>query len=98
MSLDVVKDFLGLIGALAMAVPFFKDFIRRLRRDEVRSLKRVFAPFAKALDKAEVEHTAAMEKASNGDLGFMICGVILLASSFGVSLYISAHHSAASCG
>ena len=96
MSLDVLKDLLGLLGALSMAVPFFKDFFRRLGRDEVRNLRRVFAPFAKALDKVEVEHTSDMEKASNWDLFFMILGAVLLAGSFAVSLCISAHHSTTS--
>jgi len=98
MSPEVIKDLLGLLGALVMAVPFFKDFVRRLSRDEVRDLRRVFSPFAKALNKAEVEHTAAMEKASAWDLGLMILGVVLVAASFAVSLYISAHHPSVSAG
>jgi hypothetical protein len=92
MSLDVLKDLLGLLGALAMAVPFFKDFFRRLGRDKVRRLRRVFAPFGKALDNAEVQHTTAMERASGWDLAFMMLGVTMLTASFAVSLYISAHH------
>jgi hypothetical protein len=52
----------------------------------------VFAPFAKALNKVEVDHTSDMEKASNWDLTFMILGVLLLAASFAVSLWISTHH------
>jgi hypothetical protein len=91
MSLDVLKDLLGLLGALAMAVPFFKDFLRRLRRDEVRRLRPVFAPFSKALNKAEMEQTTAMERASSWDLAFMMVGVTLLSASFALSLYISAH-------
>jgi hypothetical protein len=91
MSLDVLKDLLGLLGALAMAVPFFKDFLRRLRRDEVRRLRPVFAPFGKALNKAEMEQTTAMERASRWDLAFMMIGVSLLTASFALSLYISAN-------
>jgi hypothetical protein len=91
MSLDVLKDLLGLLGALAMAVPFFKDFLRRLRRDEVRRLRPVFAPFGKALNKAEMEQTTAMERASRWDLAFMMIGVSLLTASFARSLYISAN-------
>jgi hypothetical protein len=92
MCLDVLKDLLGLLGAIMMAVPFFKDFVRRQSRDEVRRLRRVFSPFGKALANVEVQHTTAMERASRWDLGFMMIGVSLLIASFAVSLYISTHH------
>jgi hypothetical protein len=92
MSLDVLKDLLGLLGATAMAVPFFKDFLRRMSRDRIRRLRRVFASFGKALENAEVHHTTSMEAASRWDLAFMLFGVMLLIASFAVSLCISAHH------
>jgi hypothetical protein len=91
MSLDVFKDLLGLVGALAMAVPFFKDFRNRIGRDEVRRLRGVFSAFGKSLGSAELVHTADMERASAWDLGFMLAGAFLLMASFAVSLYISAH-------
>jgi hypothetical protein len=87
MSADVLKDMLGLLGALIMTVPFFRDFVRRLRRDQVRELRPVFAPFAKALGKAESEQTVEMEKASRGDLMMMLAGLLLLTASFGISLW-----------
>ena len=88
MTLEIVKDLFGVLGALTMAVPFFRDFVGRLRRDQTRALRPVFAPFAKALRKAETEQTAAMEKASFVDLFLMLAGLIFLAVSFSISLYI----------
>lgn len=91
MPLDVLKDLLGLLGALIMAVPFFRDFVRRVRRDQARALRPFFAPFAKALRKAETEQTAEMEAASLLDLSLMLAGLIFLAASFGIGLYIGLH-------
>jgi hypothetical protein len=91
MTLDTLKDLFGLLGALVMTVPFFRDFARRLRRDQVRVLRPVFAPFAKALDQAETQQTTEMERASRGDLTMMLAGLLLLMASFGISLYIGLH-------
>jgi hypothetical protein len=92
MSLEVLKDLLGLLGGLTMAVPFFKDFLRRRQRDDVRELRPVFTPFARALDKAEMEQTSEMERASGADLVLMLVGLALLIASFAVSLYIGLSH------
>jgi hypothetical protein len=72
MSLDVLKDLAGLLGAVAMGVPFFRDFRRRMGRDEVRKLRPVFTPFSGALKRAEEEQTADMERASLWDLAWML--------------------------
>jgi hypothetical protein len=90
MSLDVLKDLLGLLGGVMMAVPFFRDFLRRRQRDDVRELRPVFTPFSGALDKAEREQTMDMERASRADLLWMLIGLALLIASFAVSLYMSA--------
>lgn len=92
MSLDVFKDLLGLLGGVTMAVPFFKDFLRRRQRDDVRELRPVFTPFARALAKVEMEQTSDMERASRGDLLWMLTGLGLLIASFAVSLYIAVSH------
>jgi hypothetical protein len=92
MSLDVIKDLLGMLGGVAMAVPFFKDFRRRLDRDQVRDLRPVFTPFARALEQTEIKQTVQMERASSGDLLWMLGGIALLIASFTISLYISASH------
>ena len=91
MTLEVIKDLFGVLGALIMAVPFFRDFVRRIRRDQTRALRPVFAPFAKALRKAETEQTAEMEAASFFDLSLMLAGLLFLAVSFSISLYIGLH-------
>jgi hypothetical protein len=90
MGLDVFKDLLGLLGAVMMAVPFFRDFLRRRQRDDVRKLRPVFTPFAGALNKAEVEQTSEMERASRSDLLWMLTGLALLIASFAVGLYVGA--------
>jgi hypothetical protein len=92
MSLDILKDLLGLLGGAAMAVPFFRDFLRRRDRDEVRALRPVFTPFARALKKVETEQTEDMERAGYADLVWMLGGLALLIASFAVSLYISITH------
>jgi hypothetical protein len=96
MSLDVIKDLLGLLGGVTMAVPFFRDFLRRRQRDDVRELRPVFTPFVRALDKAEMEQTGEMERASRADLLWMLIGLALLIASFAVSLYIGTTRWAAS--
>lgn len=92
MLLDVLKDLLGLLGALVMAVPFFRDFVGRVHRDQIRALRPVFSPFARALCRAETEQTTQMEAASFVDLSLMLLGLIFLAVSFGISLYIGLHN------
>jgi len=92
MSLDVFKDLLGLLGGVVMAVPFFRDFLRRRQRDDVRKLRPVFTPFARALNQAEMKQTSEMESASRSDLLWMLSGLALLIGSFAVSLYIAATH------
>jgi hypothetical protein len=89
MSLEVLKDLLGLLGGLVMAIPFFRDFQRRRGRDAVKDLRPVFTPFRQALEQAEHRTTEEMARASRADLVWMLCGLGLLMASFAVSLYIS---------
>lgn len=91
MTLDIIKDLLGLIGSIILIVPFFRDFTQRRFRDRLHDLGRTFPAFGGTLDKFLTAHKTGSEKASNADLACMLIGIGLLIASFAVSLYISAH-------
>jgi len=93
-SLEVLKDLLGLIGAIVLIVPFFRDFMQRRFRDQLSDLARTFPVFGRKLGTMLAAHKSEGEKASNTDLAFMLIGIGLLIASFAVSLYISAHGAA----
>jgi uncharacterized membrane protein len=90
-SLDVLKDLLGLIGSIVMIVPFFRDFVQRRSADRLRGLLRIFRPFRRTIETALDAQKTKSEQASSADLACMLIGIGLLIASFAVSFYVSAH-------
>ena len=91
MSLEVLKDLLGLLGSIVLIIPFFRDFMQRRFRDQLRGLVATFPRFGRTIENVLHRKKTESEEASNTDLAFILIGIGLLIASFAVSLYVSAH-------
>ena len=81
----IAKDAIGFVGALAAAVPWFRDFKARIRLERIRQVN-VGGGLVDIKDdiKQHIEGWIAQPKAS--DLYWMAGGLLLVAASFLIGL------------
>jgi len=91
MSLDVIKDLLGLIGAILTVIPFLRDFAQRRRLKRWLDFRRIFPRLGGAIDPIAEAQSARLREPTASDMQFVMVGILLLIASFAVSLYNSAH-------
>jgi hypothetical protein len=89
MSLDVLKDLLGLIGSILAIVPFMRDFVQRQKIS--RLAKRNNPVFRESAKERLAKEKEKLREPNSADLSFVMTGILLLIASFAVSLYISLH-------
>ena len=83
---EVVKDSLGFLGAVIMAVPWLRDYFARRRRDWLRGVP-VFGSLAAAIDRRAERLKEKLGRAKDEDFVYMTIGLVLLALSFAISLW-----------
>jgi hypothetical protein len=83
---DILKDALGLSGAVLMALPWIRDFLLRRRRDWLRRIP-VAGSLAGVRDNLAEKIDRWIDKPKDSDLYVTIAGIGLLALSFFVGLW-----------
>ena len=91
MTLDIIKDLLGLLGAILTVVPFLRDFAHRRELRRWLDLGRIFSRFRPAIDPIAEAQNARLREPTASDMHFVMFGILLLIASFAVSLYNSAY-------
>lgn len=92
MTLEVVKDLLGLIGSILAIVPFLRDFAQRKKIRRWKDYSRYIPVFRKRSETIATKEEAKLREPSSADILFVTVGISLLIASFAVSLYLSMHH------
>jgi len=83
---DVAKDGLGFAGTLLMTVPWARDLLARLQREWLRRLPASGA-LAEMIDRLAARAGQALERPRRADVVYMTLGLLLVAASFGISLW-----------
>jgi hypothetical protein len=88
-TLDVLKDLLGLIGGLVAAVPFVRDFAQRRSVRWWQQTRQAIPGLRRAIDPVVNAEDEKLKAPSRTDLRFVMAGILLLIASFAVGLYNS---------
>ena len=87
-SFDLAKDFLGALGPVLIAVPWFAEFASKLRRRRTAEL-----PVSGSLEKLRGEMTSAMDDELRSpkyrDLIWTLAGLGCICASFVISFFVN---------
>ncbi len=83
----IVSDAVGLVASVLLAIPWYREFLLRRRRDRHDEYeKRTEGALRRRVEKSKTRLTQRLEKASSLDLTLTTLGMTLLAISFGIKL------------
>lgn len=94
MSLEVLKDLLGLVGSILAIVPFMRDFAQRRTIRRWLSYVNSIPVFRKRTAAVAAAEEKKLREPNSADMLFIMAGIFLLIVSFAISLYISVHGAA----
>lgn len=94
MSLEVLKDLLGMVGGILAIVPFIRDFAKRHEVHRWRKYGIDLPAFRERTEQIAAAEEAKLKEPSRADMYFVMFGILLLIASFAISLFISMHGAA----
>ena len=94
MSLEVLKDLLGLVGSILAIVPFMRDFAQRRTIRRWLGYVNSIPVFRKRTAAIAATEEKKLREPNSTDMQFVMFGILLLIASFAISLFISMHGAA----